>query len=91
MVCTLFNCYVSHFCLQHLLVLLQKGYDPNQKDFTHDQSAPIHSIVRSQLKDRPKCLQTLLVHGEVDVDLCDAHGMTALHFASMVCISYYSL
>ena len=51
---------------------------------SHDRLAPIHSIVRSSLKDRSKCLETLLVHGEVDVNCPDAHNMTALHFAAMV-------
>jgi calcium-independent phospholipase A2 len=63
--------------------LLERGYDPNEKDVSHDESTPIHSIVRSKLKDRAKCLETLLVYGNVDVNTRDAHGMSALHFASM--------
>ncbi|XP_019856199.1 PREDICTED: uncharacterized protein LOC109584779 isoform X3 [Amphimedon queenslandica] len=68
---------------KHVLHLLQSGYNPNQRDGSHDRLAPIHSIVRSSLKDRSKCLETLLVHGEVDVNCPDAHNMTALHFAAM--------
>lgn len=70
--------------LQHVLRLLESGYDPNQPDLSHDAQTPIHTIVRSKLKDRAACLEVLLVHSNVDVNICDAHKMTALHFAAMV-------
>ena len=75
-------CYISSF--QHVISLLQKGYDPNKQDLTNDSLAPLHAIVRTKLKDRAECLEALLTYGDVKVNLCAAHKMTGLHFAAMV-------
>ena len=52
--------------------------------------APIHAIVKRKCKRKADCkekvdlLLALLTYGDVDVNLQNANGMTALHFTAEV-------
>ena len=48
------------------------------------ECAPIHSIIKSPRSDKFDVLYTLLVNGNVDIDLFDLDRMTPLHLAVQV-------
>ena len=67
---------------QDLKKLLVKVGDHNALDMNGD--APVHSYVRRRDKQKFKCLMTLLIHSECDVNLANKEGQTALHLACEV-------
>ena len=69
--------------MQTLIAALSvQSVDPNS---TADLGlAPLHAIIVNKRKDRAELLQTLLIHGQVDIDLCIADGNTGLHLAVLV-------
>ena len=73
--------YIVHH-MQELKKLLVKVGDHNALDMNGD--APVHSYVRRRDKERFKCLMTLLVHSDCDVNLANKDGQTALHLACEV-------
>lgn len=56
--------------------------DHNALDMNGD--APVHSYVRRRDKEKFKCLMTLLIHSDCDVNLANRDGQTALHLACEV-------
>lgn len=70
------------YTAQDLKKLLVKVVDHNALDANGD--APVHSYVRRRDKEKFKCLMTLLIHGNCDVNLPNKDGQTALHLACEV-------
>ena len=68
---------------------MEKG-KADANSVNHTQNAPIHSLVKRKAKsgkDKMKLLVTLLTFGDVDIDMLNGDGNTALHLAVMV---YYT-
>ena len=81
-----FWCPVINFSIiKALMELLEKSHlDVNAID-PNLGHAPIHSMVTAERPDKLECLLSLLIHGDVDLDLSrTADGKTALHLAAEV-------
>ncbi len=70
--------------VQVLMDLLHRpGVRVNHRD--ENLNAPLHSLVRSNRKDKLDLIITLLTHSDADVNLKGDDEMTPLHFAVQVC------
>ena len=74
--------YVPGCTAQDLKKLLVKVVDHNELDANGD--TPVHSYVRRRDKEKFKCLMTMLIHGDCDVNMPNKDGQTALHLACEV-------
>ena len=68
--------------------------DPNS--LNSEENAPIHSLVKRKAKgkknqkEKMHLLVTLLTFGDVDIDMLNGDGYTALHLAVKVIRKHYS-
>ena len=83
------HCNNDLICLQELREALEKGEtDPNS--LNSEENAPIHSLVKKKAKgkknqkEKMHLLVTLLTFGDVDIDMLNGDGYTALHLAVQV-------
>ncbi len=71
--------YVANFS-QNLSELIQTGVDVNSLD-ENTGDAVIHTILKDKRKHKLEVLLALLVNSDVDVNLANKRGNTALHIA----------